>query len=67
MHACSSRLGWRPPRRIQYPVRFYDVLLALLVMAEVAKVGDPCCSDALDLLAGKQLADGGSPSSSVRP
>jgi hypothetical protein len=39
-------------------VRIYDVLLALLVMTEIGKVADPRCSDALDLLESKRLADG---------
>ena len=49
------------PRLIHFPVRFYDVLSALLVMTEIGKVGDPRCSDALDLLESKRLADGGFP------
>lgn len=49
------------PRLIHYPVRFYDVLSALLVMTEIGKAGDPRCSDALDLLERKRLADGGFP------
>jgi hypothetical protein len=70
----SRRLLWRrrdgaairpdwggDPRLIQFPVRVYDVLSALLVMAEIGKAGDPRCSAALDLLASKRLADGGFP------
>jgi hypothetical protein len=70
----SRRLLWRRhdgapilpdwggnPLLIQYPVRFYDLLLALLVMTEVGKVSDPRCSDALNLLEHKRLADGGFP------
>jgi hypothetical protein len=70
----SRRLLWRrrdgmpirpdwggDPLLIQYPVRFYDLLLPLVVMTEIGKVSDPRCSDALDLLEGKRLADGGFP------
>ena len=70
----SRRLLWRRhdgapilpdwggnPLLIQYPVRFYDLLLALLVMTEVGKVRDPRCSDALNLLEHKRLADAGFP------
>ncbi len=47
-----------PVDRIHYPIRFYDVLSALLVMAEMGLVRDPRCADALDLLEGKRLDDG---------
>jgi len=47
-----------PVDRIHYPIRFYDVLSALLVMAELGMVRDGRCGDALDLLEGKRLADG---------
>jgi len=70
----SRRLLWRrrdgkpirpdwggDPRLIQYPVRFFDVLLALLVMTEIGKVRDLGCSDALKLLESKRLADRGFP------
>jgi hypothetical protein len=43
---------------VHYPIRFYDVLVALVVMAEMGLVRDPRCSDALDLLERKRLADG---------
>ncbi len=46
---------------IQYPIQFYDVLFALTVMAECGMLGDPRCGAALDLLAAKQLPDGGFP------
>ena len=39
----------------------YDVLFALKVMAEAGFITDPRCTQALDLLAGKQLTDGGFP------
>ena len=42
-------------------MRLYDVLLALLVMTEIGKVRDLGCSDALDLLESKRLADRGFP------
>ncbi len=47
--------------RIHYPIRFYDVLFALMVMTEIGLVTDDRCADALDLLASKQLPDGGFP------
>lgn len=36
--------------KIHYPIRFYDVLSALLVMTEMGLVRNPRCRDALDLL-----------------
>ena len=47
-----------PVDKVHYPIRFYDVLSALLVMAEMGLVRDPRCADALDLLERKRLADG---------
>ncbi len=47
-----------PVDKIHYPIRFYDVLSALLVMAEMGLVRDRRCRDALDLLESKRLADG---------
>jgi hypothetical protein len=47
-----------PVDRIHYPIRFYDVLSGLLVMAEMGVVRDERCRDALDLLERKRLADG---------
>ena len=47
-----------PVDKVQYPIRFYDVLSALLVMAEMGLIRDRRCSDALDLLEQKRLADG---------
>jgi hypothetical protein len=44
--------------QIHYPIRFYDVLGALLVMAEMGLVRDRRCADALDLLERKRLPDG---------
>lgn len=49
------------PDRIHYPIQFYDVLFALQVMAELGRIGDPRCADALALLESKQLPDGGFP------
>ncbi len=49
------------PLLIQYPIRFYDVLLALLLMVEVEAIADPRCGDALDLLESKRLPEGGFP------
>ncbi len=47
-----------PVDKIHYPIRFYDVLSVLLVMAEMGLVRDPRCQDALDLLERKRLPDG---------
>jgi hypothetical protein len=47
-----------PVDKIHYPIRFYDILSALLVMAEMGLVRDRRCCDALDLLERKRLADG---------
>jgi hypothetical protein len=47
-----------PVDKVHYPIRFYDVLGALVVMAEMGLVRDPRCADALDLLESKRLADG---------
>lgn len=47
-----------PVDKIHYPIRFYDLLSALLVMAEMGRLRDPRCQDALDLLESKRLADG---------
>ena len=47
-----------PVDQVHYPIRFYDVLSALLVMTEMGLVRDPRCVDALDLLECKRLGDG---------
>lgn len=47
--------------RIHYPIEFYDVLFGLQVMAELGRLGDPRCADALALLESKRLPDGGFP------
>jgi hypothetical protein len=47
-----------PVDKVHYPIRFYDVLSVLLVMAEMGVVRDRRCRDALDLLEQKRLADG---------
>jgi hypothetical protein len=44
--------------KVHYPIRFYDLLGALVVITEMGLVRDPRCSDALDLLERKQLANG---------
>ncbi len=46
---------------IQYPIQFYDVLFSLQVMAEMGRIGDLRCRDALGLLRSKQLPGGGFP------
>jgi hypothetical protein len=47
--------------RIHFPIQFYDLLYALEVMAEVGRIGDERCADALHLLESKRLPDGGFP------
>ena len=49
------------PDRIHYPIQFFDVLFALQVMADLGRLGDPRCADALELLESKWLPDGGFP------
>jgi hypothetical protein len=49
------------PDRIHYPIQFYDVLFALQVMADLGRIDDPRCTDALAMLESKRLADGGFP------
>ncbi len=56
------RIAWGGDiAKIHYPLQFYDVLFALQVMAEIGKIGDPRCREALELLRSKQLPDGGFP------
>jgi hypothetical protein len=47
-----------PVDKVHYPIRFYDVLSALVVMAEMGHAKDERCQDAIDLLERKRLADG---------
>ena len=45
-----------------YPYTWhYSIVYALRVMAEMGRIGDPRCADALDLLESKRLPDGGWP------
>jgi hypothetical protein len=50
-----------PPDRIGFPIRFFDVLLVLELMADVGRLDDPRCDRALDMLVSKRTADGGFP------
>jgi hypothetical protein len=50
-----------PVDKTHYPIRFYNVLSALLVMTEIGLVRDHRCNDALALLEAKRLADGAFP------
>jgi hypothetical protein len=53
---------WGPdPMLIHWPIRFYDVLSALVVMTEIGRIGDPRCADAVAILAAKRLPSGGFP------
>lgn len=48
--------------KLHYPCYWhYDILFGLKVMAEAGFIQDSRCSEALDLLQAKQLADGGFP------
>jgi hypothetical protein len=49
------------PDRIHYPIQFFDVLFALQVMADLGRLANPRCADALSLLEAKRLPDGGFP------
>lgn len=49
------------PMLIQWPIRWYDLLSSLVVMAEIGRLGDPRCGDALRLLAARRLPTGGFP------
>lgn len=54
--------SWGPrPDRIGFPIRFFDVLLVLELMADVGLLDDPRCQRGLGLLASKRTADGGFP------
>ncbi len=48
--------------QLHYPCYWhYDVLFGLTVMVEAGAIGDPRCTDALDVLRRKRLPDGGYP------
>jgi hypothetical protein len=48
--------------KLHYPLYWhYDILAGLRAMAELGRIDDPRCADALDLLESKRLADGGWP------
>lgn len=54
--------SWGPkPNLIGFPIRFFDVLLVLEVMAQTGHIADPRCSRALELLESKRTRDGGFP------
>jgi hypothetical protein len=53
---------WGPrPDKIGFPIRFFDVLLVLELMADLGRLNDLRCERALDLLLSKRTADGGFP------
>jgi hypothetical protein len=53
---------WGPrPDKIGFPIRFFDVLLVLELMAGVGGLDDPRCDRAINMLISKQTADGGFP------
>lgn len=46
--------------KLRYPHYWqYDILIALKVMVEAGRIGDPRCGEALDVLESKRLPDGG--------
>lgn len=48
--------------KLHYPLYWhYDILFGLKVMAEIGRLHDPRCEEALDLLERRQLPDGGWP------
>ncbi|MGB7819518.1 MAG: hypothetical protein WBL35_12420 [Ornithinibacter sp.] len=49
------------PDRIHYPIQFFDVLFALQVMADLGRLDDSRCSDAVEMLESKWLPTGGFP------
>lgn len=54
--------SWGPrPDEIGFPIRFFDVLLVLELMADLGRLDDPRCDRALGMLVLKQTADGGFP------
>jgi len=54
--------NWGPrPDKIGFPIRFFDVLLVLELMADVGRLDDPACNRAVDLLLSKRTKDGGFP------
>ena len=53
---------WGPrPDKIGFPIRFFDVLLVLELMADVGRLDDARCNRAVDMLLSKRTADGGFP------
>ena len=60
--------NWGPrPDKILFPIRFFDVLLVLELMADIGCVDDSRCNRALDLLLSKRTGDGGFPMEVRRP
>jgi len=56
------RIAWGgDAAKIHFPLQFYDVLFVLQVMAEIGKIADPRCREAIEILKSKQLPDGGFP------
>jgi hypothetical protein len=58
----NGRIIFTEFTRLHYPLYWhYDILGALKAIVEMGLIHDPRCSQALDLLESKQLADGGWP------
>lgn len=50
-----------PPDEIGFPIRFFDVLLVLELMADVGRLDDVRCNRAIEMLLSKRTPDGGFP------
>ena len=58
----DHRIIWTEFTKLHYPLYWhYDILGGLRGMAELGKLDDPRCAEALDLLVSKRLPDGGWP------
>jgi hypothetical protein len=58
----DGRVIHREFTKLHYPLYWhYDILAGLKAMAELGRIGDERCADALDLLESKRLPDGGWP------
>jgi len=56
-----EHLYFGPWEKIAHPIAIWDVLACLGAMADIGKLGDPRCAEALGLLRSKRLAGGGFP------
>ena len=56
-----AHLHFGPWERIAHPIAVWDVLSCLVTMAEIGRIGDGRCAEALALLRSKRLPGGGFP------